>query len=216
MTILLPVLVVVFALLATTAMVRHHDAGRRALALRRAGCGWMLAYGVLGGLFVAGETFSDPGGLAAVAMVLGWLVPGALLTALAWWRPRLAQPVLMVLVVAVVAYVAWSVVAARGPRGLRDLEGPFDAIAVLVVSVALGALGLRRPRAAGLMLLTTSLMPLVLQVVGASAPLSHAFSGSLGAASLPGLVSAALFLLAAREATHRAAVSRGPLPAPPR
>lgn len=216
MTTLLPVLVVAFAVLATVSMVRHHEVARRALALRRAGFGWMLAFGVLGGLFIAGETFSDPGGLAAAAMVLGWLVPVGLLAALAWWRPRLAEPVLMALVVVVVAYVAWSVIGSRGPRGIRDLEGPFDAIAVFAVSVALGVLGLRRPRPAGLMLLATSLLPLVLEVAGSSAPLAHAFSGSLAAASLPGLVGAGLFLLADREVKHQPTPTRAKLPAPPR
>lgn len=216
MTTLLAVLVVAFAVLAAVSMLRHHDPTRRAVALRRAGLAWMVAFAVLGGLFIAGETFSDPGGFAAAGMVLAWLVPLVLLAALAWWRPSLAEPVLVVLVLAVLAFSVWSVVDSRDGRGLRDVQGPFDAIGVFVVSVALGFLGAHRPRPAGLMLLASSLLPVVIEVAGSGAPLRHALTGSLGAASLPGLVSAGLFLLAQHESTLRRAVPRGPLPAPPR
>jgi hypothetical protein len=216
MTTLIPLLVLAFAVLAVVPMVRHHEPLRRALALRRAGFGWLAAFGVLGGLFIAGETFSDPGGLQAAGMVLAWLVPVIALTALAWWRPAAAQPLLVALVVVVVAYCAWSVAGWHGFREFRDQNGPYDAIAVFVASVALGALGLHRPHAAGLLLLVTSLVPVALVVVGSGTPFSHAFSGSLGAASLPGLVSAGLFLLADREAKHQPAPTRAQLPAPPR
>ncbi|KQX65602.1 hypothetical protein [Angustibacter sp. Root456] len=216
MATLLPLLVVAFAVLAAVSMARHREPARRALALRRAGSGWMVAFGVLGGLFIGGETFSDPGGFAAAGMVLGWLVPLIVMAALAWWRPRLAEPLLMVLVVVVIAYCVWSAVGSHGVGGLRDQRAPYAAVGVFVVSVALGFLGLHRPRAAGLMLLATSLLPVVVEVVGSGAPLRHAFSGSLGAASLPGLVTAGLFLLAHHESTRRRVTTRGPLPAPPR
>ena len=205
MATLIPLLVIVFAVLAAVPMLRHHDPERRAQGLRRSGFGWLATFGGLGGLFVAGETFADPGGWAAVGLVLAWVVPLALLSVLAWRRPALAQPVLLALVVVVVAYCAWSVLGPQAYRDFRNQRGPIDAIAVLVVSVALGVLGVRRARPAGLMLLATSLLPMALMALGSGAPFSQAFSGSLGAASVPGLVSAALFLLAAHEAQSHAA-----------
>ncbi|MGN6300053.1 MAG: hypothetical protein ACTHN8_03060 [Angustibacter sp.] len=208
-------LLMVFVVLAAVAMLRHHDPLGRARALRRSGFGWMVAFAVLAGLFIAGETFSDPGGIQAAGMVLAWLVPVAALSALAWYRPAAALPLLGALVVVVVVYCAWSAGSQGPPRGLRD-KGPFDAIAVFVVSVALGFLGLHRPRPAGLLLLVTSLVPAAVLVIGSSAPLNAALTGSLGAASLPGLVSAGLFLLADREARHQPSPTHAKLPAPPR
>jgi hypothetical protein len=196
------VLLVVFVLLAAVATVRHRDPEKRARAMRRFGFGWMAVFAVLAGLFIAGETFDDPGGVAAVGMVLAWLVPLVLLAWLAWARPALAEPLLGVLLAGVVVYSLWSVTGWEGYQAFRDQRGPYDAVAVFVVSVSLAVLGLQRPLAAGLMLLVSSLVPVTVLAVGAGAPLRDAVGGSLGAAALPGLVTAGLFLLAYRTQHH--------------
>ncbi len=202
MAVMVPFLLVVLAVLAAVPMVRHRDPESRAHALRRAGFGWMATFVVLGGLFIAGETFADPGGLAAVGMVLAWLAPLVLLGWLAWTRPGVAEPLLAVLLAGVVIYSIWSVTGWEGYQAFRDQRGPYDAIAVFVVSGALAVLGLHRTLAAAAMLLVAAVVPLTLLVVGSGAPLRDAFGGSLGAAALPGLVTAALYLLAHRTLHH--------------
>lgn len=190
-------LLLVLAVLVGVPLIRHRDPAGRAIALRRAGFGWIAAFAVLGGLFIAGETFADPGGWSAVLMLLAWLVPLGALSWLAWRHPDVAQRVLAVAVVGVVVYAGWAVAGWEGFRDFRNGRGPYDAIAVFVVSVALGVLGLRRARAAGLMLLVATVVPVLVNAIGSGAPLSAALGGSLAAAALPGVVSGVLFLISA-------------------
>jgi hypothetical protein len=193
-----PLLLLATVVLAGVPLLRDADAMRRSKALRRNGFVWMMAVATLGGLFIAGETLADPGGGAAVGMLLAWSVPLAALSWLAWTRPAVAQPVLVVAVAAVLALSFWSVAGWEGHRAFRDQQGPYAAIAAFVVGIALAVLGLHRLLAAGLMLLVTGIGPLLIIAVGSGAPLGGATGGSLGAASLPGLVTATLYLLAYR------------------
>ena len=202
MTILVPFLLGVLAVLAAVPFLVVHDPVRRGRVLRRAGFGWMLTVGLFGALFIAGETFSDPGGWPAVGMVLAWLVPLALLCWLAWARPRAAEVVLGVLLILVLGVVAWSVTGWHGYQAFRDDRGPYDAVSVFVLSLALGVLGLRRDKAAGTMLVVAALAPTGLLVLGSTTPLRDAATGSLGAASLPALVTGTLYLLAHASSRH--------------
>ena len=62
-----------------------------------AGFGVMAVFSVLAGLFIAGEAFEEPGGTEAISLVLAWLIPLVGLAGLAWSRPRLATPIMIVL-----------------------------------------------------------------------------------------------------------------------
>ena len=90
MTILVPI----FVLLAVVPLIRHRDRAGRALALRRAGLGWMAVFALFFGAFIIGYTVDDPGGWTALLLVASWVAPLVALSWVAWSRPQWALPVL--------------------------------------------------------------------------------------------------------------------------
>lgn len=73
---------------------RRREPASRGRAMTRLGFGILAAFSLLAGLFTAGEAFGEPGGAAAVLMVLSWSVPALLLVLLALFAPRWAAWVL--------------------------------------------------------------------------------------------------------------------------
>ncbi|HEX6870906.1 MAG TPA: hypothetical protein VF163_07395 [Micromonosporaceae bacterium] len=182
---------------------------RRARYLRRSAM--VVAFGVtiLGGLFIAGETFDDPGGWPAVAAMAGGLVPLIALALLAWYRPALAVPTLAVLTAALVALNAWMVVV--GPRTWRTWEdnlGPLRAIDAFVLLLPLALLGWRRALAAGLMLLVAAVAPVVALLLVNPEAGAAVGGSSTGAVATPMLALAVLLLTAAAEAGRNGGGSR--------
>lgn len=102
MTVGFPV-VVVIVILAVVLLVRQPDPLKRARALKRAGFGVTAFFTAFFGLFVVGETFTDPGGWKALGLVAARAVPLAVLVALAWYRPDWATRLFAVLTAAVLA-----------------------------------------------------------------------------------------------------------------
>ena len=208
---MLVALLLVTAVLALLGL-RHREPARRAIALRRAGLGWTLAFAVVAGLFVAGETGLDPGGWAAFWLDLSWLVPMLALTALAWWRPAAAAPVLVAATaLGLVSDAVWTLAKEPG----RGFDAPAGAISMFAVSVAVGVLGWHRPRLAAWLLGVVAVVPSVVEALGTDVPLKGLLGGSTAAGTVPFLVAAVLYALATWQQgrTGRAAPSR-PLPPP--
>ena len=170
-----------------------------AVVLRRVAFGVMAVFGLFGTLFVAGETFTDPGGWVAAGVTTLWLVPMLGLAALAVLRPELSArvmvPVTLVVAMATVADAAFALVP-------RDSWGPVAAIVVFATAVVLGFLGLRDAGLAGRLLVGLALAQLVASVL---TPMLHGrgeggpgpgatLGGSSGAVVLPLLLVGALFL----------------------
>lgn len=163
--------------------------------LRRIGVGFMATWGALATLFVVGEAIADPGGAAAWLLSAAWVLP---MLALGWLGWRGPEPLATRVLTAAVGLVClgWiSYVVAPGRwDDLFDRNGPILAIAGLAATVPLGALGWRRPRTAGLLLVVAGLVPAL------AATLAHggfALGRSSTIASVPDLVAGGLFLLAA-------------------
>ena len=161
----------------------------------------MAAFGLLGSLFVAGETSVDPGGWEAVALVALWVVPMVFLCALAVRRTDTAHRVLVAAVTVLAALWVWFALAPGWWRSLMDERGPVLAIASFAVGVAVAFLGLRRPGTAGGLLVVMATVPVVASAV-ASAVLdadrpdpAGVLGGSSTAAAIPTLVVGVLFLL---------------------
>ena len=160
--------------------------------LRRFALGVATAYLALGGMFVAGETFTDPGGWAAAGLVALWLVP---LLGLGWLGLRHPDVARVPLVAITGAVVLMSIAAAvLGDRWstFEGHHGPVRAIVVFALCAVLAAFGYRRPSAGGALLLVGSVVPSVLSEV----------TGGPGTAALPVLavpwaVVGALYLLSA-------------------
>ncbi len=172
---------------------------RTAKTLRYLAFALMTLFGALGGLFAAGYAFDDPGGWAAIAIVVGWLVPVVALSMLAAWRPTLAGPVLMA-VTALVILFSWSDTILRVIP--KDSWGPVGSISLLGLGVAIGFLGLNRARLAGWLLVIAGLAQLLGIVLGSlgrgsdGRPLGAMLGGSSGVVVLPILIIGALFLIA--------------------
>jgi hypothetical protein len=158
----------------------------------------MALFGVLGGLFIVGETMLDPGGIAGVLLSASWVVPTVAMAVYAVRRPETATKVLAVIAVLAALFVVVDAVAGIVPR---NEIGPVGSIVVFAVAVALGFLGLYRPVPAGWLLLLVggaNLAGVVAKTIepGDGAPLGAALGGSSGAVAVPVLVIGALFLLA--------------------
>lgn len=160
----------------------------------------MALFGLLGGAFVLGEIFTDPGGWTAVWVSALWVVPLLGLSLLALLRPEIAGPVL----VAVTAVVALFTLA-DSLVGLipRDDWGPVAAIVVFALGVTLAFLGLHRALLAGSLMVGIALTQLVATLAGtavhaAGGGAGAGLGGSSGVVVPPLLVIGALFVEAGR------------------
>ena len=188
--IFLPFIVVAVVLLVVS-YLRHRDAESRARSLRRSGFGLMFTYAALGSLFIIGETFSDPGGWAAVGWVALWLVPMVSLSLFAWFRCDRSEPILMVLTGVIVASSVWYAFDSDAWRAFENRHGPVRGVAIFALSAAIATFGYRRPRRGGVLLLVASAIPVLLSAV-ASSGLGLA---SLGALTAPAIITGVLYLL---------------------
>lgn len=173
---------------------------RIAKVLRRTAFTFMMAFGLLGTLFVAGYALDDPGGLTGIGMTAAWVLPMATLGALALVRPDTGAPVLTFATVMVLGFTLVDGIVGVVPR---DDVGPVAAITVFALAVALAALGLHRAKLAGVLMVTTALAQLGATVLGAvvhgvgEGPGPGAVLGSSsGVVVLPVLVAGAAFWLA--------------------
>ena len=119
----------------------------------------MGALGLFIGLFIIGETMSDPGGWQGVGLVALWLVPLLVVVAIAWLRPEWAKWLLAALTAGVTGLLLWSVLAPQPWSDFENRNGPILAIAVFALAIPLTVLGWRQPVPAGSMLLVLGLTP---------------------------------------------------------
>ena len=152
----------------------------------------MALFGLFGGLFVAGEAFSDPGGWQAVAMTAAWALPLIALSVFSLRRPAEAGPVFVGATALVVLFTLADSAFGIIPRG----TGPFGAVVVFAIGVALAFLGLHRAELAGLLMVVAGLAQLAATVIGRGSEPGPMFGGSSGVVVLPILLVGLLFLLA--------------------
>lgn len=179
----------------------------------------MALFGLLGGLFVAGYAFEDPGGWDAVLMTAGWVLPMLALVVYALVRKEAAGPVF----IAVTAFVGASTLLDSLLEIVpRDDVGPVLAISVFSLGVALAFLGLYRSTLAGLLLVVLALVQLAAMVLLhlvhgglAEGPgLGAMLGGSSGVVVVPLLVIGILFLLAGGLAHEHLRIGHGPTASP--
>jgi hypothetical protein len=164
MTVGFPIIAII-VILAVVFLTRQPDPQKRARILKRAGFGVMAFITALFGLFVVGETFTDPGGWEALGLVAAWAVPLAALAGVAWYRPDWATRLFSVLIAAVIGASVWFAVDPQGWRVFEDRHGPIRAILSFVLAAAVAVLGLQRTAVAGL-LLVLGVVPVVVSSLG--------------------------------------------------
>ena len=184
-------LLLVIIVIGAVYFAKHRDPADRARFLRLAAFRLMAFAAAVFAIFVIGETISDPGGWAAAGLIALWLIPLGALGALGWFRPDVAVALFAGLTVAVVAIAAWAAADSQAWRSFEDHNGPIRTIAVFVLTAVIALLGLKRPLAAGVLLVVLGIVPLVVSRLG------DLTTGSLGIATTPGLVAGVLYLLAA-------------------
>lgn len=161
----------------------------------------MALFGLLGGAFVLGEIFTDPGGWTAVWVSALWLVPLVGLSAFALLRPEAAGPVLVVVTTVVALFTLADSLVGLIPR---DDWGPVAAIVVFTLGVTLAFLGLHRALLAGSLMVGIALAQLVATLAGVAVHAGDGpgpgagLGGSSGVVVLPLLVIGALFVEAGR------------------
>lgn len=160
----------------------------------------MALFGLVGGMFVAGYAFDDPGGWTAVGLTALWLVPLLGLSAFALLRPEPAGPVFVVVTAVVLLFTLADSAFGIVPR---DDVGPVAAVTVFALGVALAFLGLHRARLAGLLMVVAALVQLTATVIavavqgGGEGPGPSAMlGGSSGVVVVPLLLIGGLFLVA--------------------
>jgi len=137
---------------------------RLANILRRTAFTFMMLFGLLGTLFVAGYALDDPGGPTGVGMTAAWVLPMVALTGLALLSPETGAPVLTFATVLVLGFTVFDSVVGIVPR---DDVGPVAAITVFALAVALAALGLHRAKLAGVLMIAAALVQVGATALGA-------------------------------------------------
>lgn len=174
------------------AFLRQPDPLLRARALKRIGASVTAAFTLLAGVFVVGETFTDPGGTGAIVLVLAWVVPLVALAALAWLWPSWATPVFVVLTAALIGVSIWFAVDPEGWREFEDQNGPIRALATFVLGAPIAVLGLKRTAPAGWMLLIVGIVPVAVSSLGSILGFM-----SLSVVSIVPVVTGVLYLISA-------------------
>ena len=180
------------------------------LVLRRVAAYGTMLFAVLGLVFAGGYAVDDPGGWAAAGIIALVVVPTAILTAVAARRPDQAL---------VLAYLGsglllvFTVVDALS----RLVDAPVIPMTALVLAFPVAFLGLHRPRTAGGLLLAIGATPILGELLAgivhrAEGGFTLHLGGSSGAAAIPLLLFALLFLVAAAITPPRPQVPGQPTP----
>jgi hypothetical protein len=166
-------------------------------ALRQSALALTLGFVGLVTLFVGGSAVTDPGGWAGIGGTAVWVLVISGLSLLALYRPGGALLVLAVAACAPLAFGVWSLMDNGAAHDWEDSHGPLSLVLVVAVCAPTAVAGLVRPRAAGYLILTVSVVPLLLEVVGAA---SHFYEPLLvGLLLAPLVASGVLFLLSGRQ-----------------
>ena len=128
MDLILGPLVVVIALVGLVVLVRHHGDERLARFLRRVGFALTVLFGGFFGLFLIGDTLSDPGGWKGVGLVALRVIPLGALVLLAWCRPDSARFVFAPLVAAMASINIWFALAPQAWRAFENRNGPVRSV----------------------------------------------------------------------------------------
>ncbi len=171
--------------------------------LRRVGFALTAVLGGIFAVFLVGDTLSDPGGWAGAGLVAAWAIPLVAVGLLAWLRPRATTVVSVLLAVAVISLSIWSALDPSGWGRFENHHGPIRAVAVFAVAVVLALWGLHRTLGAGILLLVTGLVPMVLSAAG-----RHGLV-SLAAASAAPVLTGLLYVASAFTERRTSHHSRG-------
>jgi hypothetical protein len=119
----------------------------------------MLGFGGLGGLIIARQSFSDHPGLIGFVFTSAWLFPMVIGCWLAWRRPMIAFPLLMIWTMSILGLLVWQALSPSWWITVIDSNGPIITAAIFALAPPLAIYGYdRRTRYIGSLLIGLPLL----------------------------------------------------------
>jgi hypothetical protein len=119
----------------------------------------MLGFGGIGGLIIARQSFSDHPGLIGFVFTSAWLFPMVIGCWLAWRRPMIAFPLLMIWTMSILGLLVWQALSPSWWITVIDSNGPIITAAIFALAPPLAIYGYdRRTRYIGLLLIGLPLL----------------------------------------------------------
>ena len=151
----------------------------------------VLAFAGIGGLVTVNQTLADHSGLFGLAFTAAWLFPMVIGCWLAWRRPMIAFPLLMIWSMSVLGLLLWQALAPSWWNTILDSNGPIITTAMFALTAPLAIYGYkRRTRFVALILIGLS----VLNIIATSN--TEASESSDFGITIPVLVAGVLFMIA--------------------
>lgn len=119
----------------------------------------VLGFAGIGGLVTINQTLADHSGLFGLAFTAAWLFPMVIGCWLAWRRPMIAFPLLMIWSMSVLGLLLWQALAPSWWITVIDSNGPIITAAIFALAPPLAIYGYdRRTRYIGLLLIGLPLL----------------------------------------------------------
>ena len=119
----------------------------------------VLAFAVVGGLVTINQTLADHSGLFGLAFTSAWLFPMVIGCWLAWRRPMIAFPLLMIWSMSVLGLLLWQSLAPSRWNTILNSNGPIITTAMFALTAPLAIYGYkRRTRFVALILIGLSVL----------------------------------------------------------
>ena len=104
----------------------------------------VLAFAGIGGLVTVNQTLADHSGLFGLAFTAAWLFPMVIGCWLAWRRPMIAFPLLMIWSMSVLGLLLWQALAPSWWNTILDSNGPIITTAMFALTAPLAIYGYKR------------------------------------------------------------------------
>lgn len=151
----------------------------------------VLAFAGIGGLVTVNQTLADHSGLFGLAFTAAWLFPMVIGCWLAWRRPMIAFPLLMIWSMSVLGLLFWQALAPTWWNTILDSNGPIITTAMFALTAPLAIYGYqRRTRFVGFILIGLSVLN------GLATSNTESDENSALAITIPVFVAGVLYLIA--------------------
>ena len=104
----------------------------------------VLAFAVVGGLVTINQTLAGHSGLFGLAFTSAWLFPMVIGCWLAWRRPMIAFPLLMIWSMSVLGLLLWQSLAPSWWNTILNSNGPIITTAMFALTAPLAIYGYKR------------------------------------------------------------------------
>jgi hypothetical protein len=104
----------------------------------------VLAFAGIGGLITVNQTLADHSGLFGLAFTAAWLFPMVIACWLAWRRPMIAFPLLMIWSMSVLGLLLWQALAPSWWNTVLNSNGPIITTAMFALTAPLAIYGYKR------------------------------------------------------------------------